>query len=284
MAATMHRPNLQPVAGGRDDPATPQITFTGIGKNFYTRQGLLHAMGPVSLSVPEGQFLSLVGPSGCGKSTLLRLVAGLDAPSAGRMEINISARPVSPMSVVFQDYGIYPWKTVLENVRFGLEIAKVPLAEANRVAREWIRKLGLHDAEASYPAELSGGMRQRVSIARALATDPEILLMDEPFAALDAQLREILQTELLALCQERPRTVIFVTHSLEEAILLSDRVVVMSARPGRVIDDMMIPFPRPRDASLRASPEFGRIRAGLWEHLRVEVERRMQQEAGGGRR
>lgn len=284
MAATMHRPNLQPVVGGRDAPATPQINFSEIGKNFYTRQGLLQAMGPVSLQVPEGQFLSLVGPSGCGKSTLLRLIAGLDAPSSGRMEINISARPVSPLSVVFQDYGIYPWKTVLENVRFGLEIAKVPMAEANAIARDWIRKLGLHDAEASYPAELSGGMRQRVSIARALATDPEILLMDEPFAALDAQLREILQTELLALCQERPRTVIFVTHSLEEAILLSDRVVVMSARPGRVIDDMMIPFPRPRAASLRASPEFGRIRAELWEHLRVEVERRMQQEAAGGRK
>ena len=283
MAVTMQRPVLHPVVGGRETAAPAQITFEGIGKNFYTRQGLLHAMGPVSLSVPAGQFLSLVGPSGCGKSTLLRLVAGLDAPSAGKMEIHVSARSVSAMSVVFQDYGIYPWKTVLENVRFGLEIAKVPLREANEIARSWIRKLGLHDAEASYPAELSGGMRQRVSIARALATDPEILLMDEPFAALDAQLREILQTELLVLCQERPRTVVFVTHSLEEAILLSDRVVVMSARPGRVIDDMMIPFPRPREASLRASPEFGRIRAELWEHLRVEVERRMQQEEKGGR-
>lgn len=258
------------------------IDFKDVGKQFYTRNGLLRAMGPINLSINKGEFVSLVGPSGCGKSTLLRLVAGLDAPSTGEIDISLERRPVSSISVVFQDYGIYPWKTVLQNVRFGLEVARVPLAEVNDVARHWIRKLGLADSESSYPAELSGGMRQRVSIARALATDPELLLMDEPFAALDAQLREILQVELLALCQEKPRSVLFVTHSLEEAILLSDRVVVMSARPGQIIDDVKIPFQRPRNPNVRSSPAFGEIRANLWEHLRVEVEKRMNSQPSGG--
>lgn len=259
-----------------------RVRVNDVTRVFATRDGDLKALGPVNLSIEEGQFVSLVGPSGCGKSTLLRIIAGLAAPSTGSVEIVASKRAVSPVSLVFQDYGIYPWKTVLANVRFGLEVSGVSRQIADRTAMDWLKRLGLKDSAHAYPAQLSGGMRQRVSIARALAVDPEILLMDEPFAALDAQLREILQGELLTLCQEERRTVIFVTHSLEEAVLLSDRVVVMSARPGRIIDDKRIPFERPRQPSIRQSAEFGHIRGELWDHLRIEVERHMSAPGNGG--
>jgi NitT/TauT family transport system ATP-binding protein len=178
--------------------------------------------------------------------------------------------------MVFQDYSIYPWKTVLANVRFGLDVAKIGRKEANERAMHWVSKLGLAEFVDAYPATLSGGMRQRVSIARALAVEPEVLLMDEPFAALDAQLRTILQDELLALWQEDRRTVVFVTHSLDEAILLGDRVLVMSSRPGRLIGDYRVPFPRPRTGGLRATGEFASFQGLIWDQLRDEVDRSLR--------
>ena len=234
-----------------------------------------HAMGPIDLTVAEGEFVSVVGPSGCGKSTLLRVVGGLLNPSSGELDIFPRATSRVPTAMVFQDYSIFPWKTVRDNVRLGLDIAKIPRAEARRRADEWVERLGLKDFADAHPRTLSGGMRQRVSIARALCVEPEILLMDEPFAALDAQLRVLLQEDLLELWEADRRTVLFITHSLDEAIVLSDRVIVMSARPGRVLADHLVPFGRPRSHELRGSPEFAAFQQQLWEQLREEVNRTM---------
>jgi NitT/TauT family transport system ATP-binding protein len=255
------------------DTTNAKIVVAGVSRDFSGRRSVVHALDDVDLVVEDGQFVCLVGPSGCGKSTLLRMMAGLLRPSRGYVEVRPrdAARP--PTAMVFQDYGIYPWKTVLANVRFGLVAGNVKKAEANERAHHWLRKLGLEEFADAYPSELSGGMRQRVSIARALAVEPEVLLMDEPFAALDAQLRTILQEELLTLWQEDRRTVVFITHSLEEAILLGDRVVVMSSRPGRIVGDYQVPFARPRDMSIRSTGEFGEVQEKIWAQLRDEVDR-----------
>jgi NitT/TauT family transport system ATP-binding protein len=206
------------------------------------------------------------------------MVGGLIRPSAGR--VDIAARTERPTAMVFQDYSIYPWKKVLDNVRFGLDVAGVKKAEGNKRARTYLAKLGLADREKSYPDTLSGGMKQRVAIARALAVEPEILLMDEPFAALDAQMRHVLQDELLELWQSDRRTVLFITHSLDEAILLGDRVLVMSARPGRIIASKKVPFERPRSAEVRGSAEFAELQAELWDLLRAEVEAHLAEREG----
>lgn len=231
----------------------------------------VHALGPLDLEVQNGAFVSIIGPSGCGKSTFLRVAAGLTAPTRGTLEI-AGADPNRAMSMVFQDYGIYPWKTVESNVRFGLQVAGVSKRESVRRAREWLMRTGMIDYADRYPDALSGGMRQRVAIARALAVEPEILLMDEPFAALDAQLRQILQDELMSICASDRRTVLFVTHSLEEAIVLADSVVVMTARPGRILRAVDVPFGRPRGDAVRSSHEFNDLKSELWELLRGEVE------------
>ncbi|GAA0261929.1 ABC transporter ATP-binding protein [Actinomadura nitritigenes] len=257
------------------EPPPAAIRATGVERRFRHGRADVHALGPVDLDIAAGEFCCVVGPSGCGKSTFLRLVAGLLRPSAGRLEIRATAQ--HPAAMIFQDYGIYPWKTVLGNVRFGLDVQGVPRKEATRRARDWLSRMGLTDFADAYPASLSGGMRQRVSIARALAVEPEILLMDEPFAALDAQLRTILQEELLAICETDRRTVLFITHSLEEAIVLGDRVLVMSARPGRVLAERTPPFGRPRSGDVRHSPECAELKAELWDLLRGEIE-----PAGGG--
>lgn len=247
-----------------------RIRAAGVERRFGRGASRVHALGPLDLDVDAGEFCCIVGPSGCGKSTFLRIVAGLVKPTAGRVEV--TAATANPAAMVFQNYGISPWKTVLANVRFGLDLRRVPRKEANARARDWLGRLGLADFADRYPAALSGGMQQRVSIARALAVEPEILLMDEPFAALDAQLRTILQDELLEICQADKRTVLFVTHSLEEALVLGDRVLVMSARPGRLIAERVPPFARPRTGEVRRSPEFAAMQAELWELLRGEVE------------
>ena len=240
----------------------------------------MHGLGPIDLAIQEGQFVCIVGPSGCGKSTLLRIIAGLATPSTGTMEIVVSVdRQASPICMVFQDYGIFPWKTVHENVRFGLEIAGVSKRDCAERVTHWINRLGLRGFESAYPSSLSGGMKQRVSIARALATEPEVLLLDEPFASLDPQLRELMQEELLRVWESDRRTVIFVTHSLDEAIVLGDRVIVMSARPGRIIGDHVVAFDRPRDPALRREREFGEFREMLWEQLRTEVDASIRMDA-----
>ena len=259
--------------------ANSKISARQVERFFGDGDGRVHALGPFDLDIADGEFVCLVGPSGCGKSTFLRMVAGLLRPSAGTVEIQCRGSS-QPTAMVFQEYSIYPWKRVIDNVRFGLDVIGVPKREGTERAQRYLAKLGLADRARAYPAALSGGMKQRVAIARALAIEPEILLMDEPFAALDAQMRQILQDELLHLWESDRRTVLFVTHSLEEAILLGDRVVVMSARPGVVIADKRVPFPRPRDASIRNSVEFSALQAELWDLLRAEVQSYLAQVAG----
>jgi NitT/TauT family transport system ATP-binding protein len=209
-------------------------------------------------------------------------MAGLMTPSAGVVDMVVSDASKTPTAMVFQDYAIYPWKSVLGNVRFGLDVAGVGRKEGDRRARQWLERLGLAEFARVYPATLSGGMRQRVSIARALIVEPEILLMDEPFAALDAQLRLVLQDELLRLWEADRRTVLFVTHSLDEALFLGDRVLVMSSAPGQIIADIRIPFERPRTTHLRGDAAFAALQDEIWQSLRVEVDRSLDTHAGAG--
>jgi NitT/TauT family transport system ATP-binding protein len=256
-------------------PAAPEarpvaIRADGVERVFPTKRGGVHALGPVDLTVHDGEFVCIVGPSGCGKSTFMRIVAGLMRPSAGRLEVRQRAGHPDA-AVVFQNYSIFPWKSVVANIRLGIELSGLSRKEATAIAEHWAAELGLADFMSAYPGTLSGGMQQRVAIARALALDPSILLMDEPFAALDAQLREVLQDQLLGVWQADHRTVLFITHSLEEAALLADRVLVMSNRPGRLLADRTVPFDRPRTGALRNSSEFGAFRQELWELLRGEV-------------
>ncbi len=228
------------------------------------------ALNKFSLSVKEGEFIAVVGPSGCGKSTLLDIIAGLTKPRSGN--INISGKRVSGPDLdrgfVMQGYALFPWRTVLKNVEFGLELKHIPRKSRAGIAKKYINLVGLEKFENRYPYELSGGMKQRVAIARALAYDPEVLLMDEPFAAVDAQTRENLQDELIRIVEKTNKTVIFVTHSIDEAVLLADRVVVMTGNPGRVKEIVDIDLPKPRtNASMRESKNFEKIRHYIWELL-----------------
>ncbi|MEU2727823.1 ABC transporter ATP-binding protein [Streptomyces griseoviridis] len=247
----------------------PALEATGLTRTFGRAPHAVDALGPLELTVAAGEFVCVVGPSGCGKSTLLRIAAGLLRPSAGALRIRTTSP--RPAAMIFQDYGIYDWKTVRANVRFGLDVQRVPRREADARADAWLARMELTGFADAYPATLSGGMRQRVAIARALAVEPELLLMDEPFAALDAQLRTILQDELLDLTQTTRTTTLFITHSLEEALLLGDRVLVMSARPGRIIAERRPPFPRPRTGAVRTAPEFTALKGELWDLLREEA-------------
>ncbi len=256
-------------------PKRPKITVSGVTK-FYGRHNEVRALQDVDLVINEGEFVCLVGPSGCGKSTLLRMFADLHYPSEGTVEITRTGSGHTA-AMVFQNYSIFPWKTVEENITLPLQVNGTPKAEREARARSLMERMGLAEFANARPAALSGGMAQRVSIARALAVQPEILLMDEPFAALDAQMRRVLQDELLSIWQEDRRTVVFVTHSLEEAILLGDRVVVMSARPGRIISDHHVPFERPRRPELRGTKEFAELEQKIWAEMRLEVERSEEQ-------
>ncbi|WP_245566646.1 MULTISPECIES: ABC transporter ATP-binding protein [Thermocrispum] len=233
------------------------------------------ALDTVDAVVYEGEFLTIVGPSGCGKSTLLRMLDGLQRPSEGAVEITKASSDRPLTSMVFQDYSVYPWMSVFDNVALGLARSTLSKAEKAERVREWLDRMDLGKFESAYPMELSGGMLQRVAIARALVAEPEILLMDEPFAALDAQLRRRLQEELLEIVGNTGRTVVFVTHSLEEAILLGDRILVMSARPGRIVDSVDVPFPRPRDPELRTSPGFRDLEERLWTILKDHADHRV---------
>lgn len=229
------------------------------------------ALADVDLTVRYGEFLSVVGPSGCGKSTLLRVIAGLQQPSAGRVRLH-QENPARPLvAPVFQEYSIFPWRTVEDNVRLGLDAAGVERRAARDRVHGWLERVGLRGFEKAFPGNLSGGMKQRVALARAFVVEPEILLMDEPFAALDAQLRKVLQEELISIVREHRYTVFFVTHNLDEAILLSDRIALMSARPGRIQQLIDVPFGHPRKPELRQDPEFVRLEEDLWSRLRGEV-------------
>jgi NitT/TauT family transport system ATP-binding protein len=261
----------RPIRDASPAATRPAIVASGLEKVYGSGKKLVPALGPMNLTIQDGEFLSIVGPSGCGKSTLLRVLDGLVAPTGGTVSMFGHGAAVPSTAMVFQDYSIFPWKTVEQNVRFGLDIAGVPRREATARVERWLAKLNLSEFRARYPAALSGGMKQRVSIARALVMEPEILLMDEPFAALDAQLRHVLQDELLSLWQDIGGTVVFITHNLDEAILLGDRVAVMSARPGTVVAEFEVPFDRPRTGDVRNTPAFSELEAQLWQTLRQEL-------------
>jgi len=242
---------------------------------FHGRERDVEALREVSLEIAEGGFVSLVGPSGCGKSTFLRIVAGLIQPDAGK--VIIDGREVtgtgSGCGLVFQQDSLLPWRTVLDNVGFGLQIRGVSADERNKIAQRYIELVGLTGFENSYPHELSGGMRQRGNLARALSIDPAVLLMDEPFAALDAQTRELMQFELLRIWGKSQKTVLFVTHQIDEAIFLSDRVIVLGARPGRVKEVVNISIPRPRPLDIKRTMEFVGYMDRIWKQLEVDVQR-----------
>ena len=231
------------------------------------------ALNNLTIEVSKGEFVSIVGPSGCGKSTFLNILLGLIRPETGEIQLNGSpiTGPGQERAMVFQEFGLLPWRTVAANVELGLELKGVPAAQRAERATELIKLVGLTGFERHYPHELSGGMKQRVGLARALATEPEVLLMDEPFAALDAQTRDLMQAELLQIWERTQKTVLFVTHSIEEAAYLSDRVIVMTARPGRTKSVLKINLPRPRDYEMRLCAEFNDIKADIWNTLKDEL-------------
>jgi NitT/TauT family transport system ATP-binding protein len=255
------------------------IVVERVSKRFVTRSGAVEALRDVSLTVAEGQFCTIIGPSGCGKSTLLAMIGGLAVPDAGRVlveEAPVKGPDPTRVATVFQDPGLFPWRTALENVEFGLELQGVPRAERRRIASDLLGPLGLRPFAEKFPRELSGGMRQRVAIARALALDTKIVLMDEPFGALDEQTRVLMGEWLLEIWRRTRKTVIFVTHSLQEAVSLSTRVAVMTARPGRIktMLDLTMDYPRAIE-----SPELVALRAKLWSEIREESLRAMAESA-----
>jgi NitT/TauT family transport system ATP-binding protein len=250
----------------------PQLCVRGLGKEFLAGGQQVTALRDVNLEVRRGEFCCIVGPSGCGKTTLLRIVAGLETHTSGELEL-AHFDPAKPLhSMVFQDQSVFPWMTVKANVEYGLRMRGVPASERRDVVEHYIRKVGLAAFKNSYPHQLSGGMKQRVSIARAFANDPEILLMDEPFAALDEQNKAILQEELLRIWEESRKTVLFITHSIDEALVLSDRALIMTARPGRLKADVPVTLKRPRAAyEIRSSEGYPELSHRLWSALREEV-------------
>jgi NitT/TauT family transport system ATP-binding protein len=252
--------------------ATDGIEIAGVGKSFAYGRGTMTALDNLSLTVPTGEFLCIVGPSGCGKTTLLRILAGLEQPTSGEVRWTVDAGDGPLRSMVFQNQGVFPWMTVLENVAYGLTVRRVKKTVRLDTARRFVAALGLSRFESAYPAQLSGGMQQRVNIARAFANDPAVLLMDEPFANLDEQTKLILQDDLLRIWEGTRKTVVFITHSLDEAITLADRVVVLSRRPGRIKSIVDITLPRPRNAiDLRNDHRFVELRQSIWNSLREEV-------------
>jgi NitT/TauT family transport system ATP-binding protein len=249
------------------------VEIAGLRKEFTGGPGRIVALEDIDLRVSPGEFLCIVGPSGCGKSTLLRILAGLDHQTGGTIRVDAQGWAVEN-AMVFQDSGLFPWMSVEKNVGFGLMTRGVPAAEAAERVEAALKLVGLTKFRRHYPHQLSGGMRQRSAIARAFVTDPGMLLMDEPFAALDAQNRIILQAELVRIWEQTGKTVVYVTHSIEEALLLGDRTVIMTAQPGRIKQVIDVPFSHPRNLmTLSASAEFGRLKLDIWHVLEEEVMR-----------
>ncbi len=258
---------------GRTTPRAA-ISIENLTKQF----GAFTAIDDVSLEIADGEFFMIVGPSGCGKTTLLRILAGLEKPTRGNIDIRVqegSKRPLN--SMVFQGDSIFPWMTVWDNAAYGLKMRNLPKSEIRDTVGHYLDRTGLTKFAGAYPYQLSGGMRQRVSIARAFANDPEILLMDEPFSALDAQNKLLLQEELLRIWDETRKTVLFITHSVDEAVILGDRIMVMTAQPGRVKTVVDVPLERPRDIlELQKNPQYGELVHEIWASLRDEVLRARQ--------
>lgn len=254
-------------------PRPIKISIRNLTKVFYKKDRQVIALQDIHLQVEEGEFICLVGPSGCGKTTLLRILANLEQPSSGEYTIERADSQKPVQSMIFQENGIIPWMTVRENVALGLKMRKADPAIVKERVDYYLEKVGLAQFSALYPKELSGGMKQRVSIARAFANDPEILLMDEPFAALDEQNKFILQQELLSIWGETKKTVLFITHSIDEALMLSDRIVLLSAHPGRIAGEKTIDLPRPRTIeSIRSDSRTASLFVDIWNHLQTEVQ------------
>ncbi|MDO6966684.1 ABC transporter ATP-binding protein [Rhizobium alvei] len=262
------------------DQVPGKLEVKDVSRTFGPSSRGFMALGPIELTVASGEFLCIVGPSGCGKSTLLRMFAGLDSPSTGSIAIRHEDRTRPMTAMIFQQESVFPWLTVEENAAYGLKATRNwKGAESQDRVDYFLKKTGLYSFRKFRPDQLSGGMKQRLSIARAFATNPEILLMDEPFAALDEQNKLLMQQELASLWEEFRSTVIFITHGLDEAVLLGDRVVVMSSAPGRLIHSMQIDLPRPRhSAEIRRMPEFARYTSELWDILGQEVLEARRQE------
>lgn len=257
----------------------PKIVVTNLTKAFYKKQGSVTALDDITLTIDDGEFVCLVGPSGCGKTTLLRILAGLENPSIGDFTIATEKEDRPLQSMVFQERGIIPWLTVEENVAFGLKMRHMPKKIIKERTAYYLKKTGLDKFSTLYPKELSGGMKQRVSIARAFANDPEILLMDEPFAALDEQNKFILQAELLSIWEETGKTVLFITHSIDEALLLADRILLMSSQPGKIIREINVQMPRPRRIEdIREDSTMAAQFVEIWHHLQEEVQRSRREE------
>lgn len=251
------------------------VEIRGVSKSFQKtvkdQTTRVKALSDVNLSVRPNEFVSIIGPSGCGKTTLLKIIDGLISCDSGEISINGKSvtTPGPDRAVVFQTFALLPWRTVLANVEFSLELRQLPKEERAQTARDYLKRVGLADFENHYPHELSGGMQQRAGLARALAVNPTILLMDEPFGAVDAQTRQLLQEELLELWQRERKTVIFITHSMDEAVYLSDRVVVMTPRPGKVAEVLDVPLERPRNADdVRSDPKFVELTNYIWHSLK----------------
>ncbi len=259
-----------------------KLQATGLRHEYYQPRtgGRLLALDNIDLHVDDGEFVSIVGPSGCGKTTFINLCDGLLKPTAGKIDIDGKqvTGPGTDRGMVFQDSCLMPWRTVIKNVLFGLECQGLDNAEGQERARTFIKLVGLQGFEDHFPHELSGGMQQRCNLARALTVDPKILIMDEPFASLDAQTREIMQKELLRIWSEAKKTVLFITHQINEAIYLADRVIIFGARPGRVKQTLKIDLPRPRDLSLKRDPRFLELENRVWEQIEEEVKKTMVQD------
>ena len=249
-----------------------KLSIRGIKKEYETRNGTVTALSEVNLDIEENQFISVIGPSGCGKSTLLNIIAGLLKPSAGA--VYLDGKQIegtgTERGVVFQQYALFPWLTVMQNVMFGMRLQKVPEKEARIVARKYIRQVGLGEFENAFPKELSGGMKQRVAIARAYAAHPEVLLLDEPFGALDAQTRIQLQSGLLDTWEQEKKTCFFITHDVDEAIFLAQKVIIMSARPGRIKKIVNIDIPYPRTQETKTSKRFLELKTEIWKEVYQE--------------
>ncbi|NLS07700.1 ABC transporter ATP-binding protein [Rhizobium sp. P32RR-XVIII] len=255
---------------------SPKLAVRGLTKRFNDLEALSH----IDTEIAAGEFISIVGPSGCGKTTFLRIVAGLEQASSG--EIRLDGRPItkpgSDRGFVFQQDNLLPWRTILANAMIGPEIGGFGDKARVQATRQLLKLVGLEGFENYYPKQLSGGMRQRVNLARALAVDPEILLMDEPFSALDAQTREIMQTELMRIWEEGRKTVLFVTHQIDEAVYLSDRVFVFARRPGRLQEVIEINLPRPRSLAIKRTPEFVALVERIWNLIEYEVRQSVLEE------
>jgi NitT/TauT family transport system ATP-binding protein len=251
---------------------TPAVVAKDVSKVFFSGNDPVWALEDFSLTLEEGSFTCIVGPSGCGKSTFLRILGGLEQRTIGEVSMADTSHPI-PAAFVFQEHGVFPWMTVLDNVAFGMRMSGVGKRERLDTAREWLARVRLEGFADSYPHQLSGGMRQRVAIARAFATGSPVLLMDEPLGALDAQTRMLMQEELMALWESERKTVLMVTHDIDEALILGDRVIVMSGRPGTLREDLTVPFPRPRNIDAERGSEFAELSSRIWHLLRDDVRR-----------